>query len=78
MKISEEYAGYLANKAANLEKENKALKSDLEFVKRCLFLALQNQGNRIVLGDSFAAITEPGFAFEENIGGQAILRAVLK
>ena len=73
MRINGEYAERLIRENQRLAKEVKQNRSDLEFLKKCLYMAL-SQRSAIVLGKDFETLKDPEFEFDENISGEAILK----
>ena len=82
MRISNEYAEVLykdnqrlAREIRKRDEEIKRQNEDIEFLKKCLYMALRSN-NAIVLSKDFDEIVSPEFKFEENIGGEPILKAL--
>lgn len=73
MRFSDEYAERLYRENQKLMKEVKQNREDIEFLKKCLYMALR-QRSPIVIGKEFDNLEKPEFEFDENISGEAILR----
>ena len=73
MRINGEYAERLIRENQRLAKEVKQNRADIEFLKKCLYMALSKR-NAIVLGKEFESLENPRFEFDENLSGEALLR----
>lgn len=77
--LIEKYKGENAILRQNQEKlsaENRHLKEDIDFIMKCLYVAVSKSGESISLRKGFEkmCITEDDFDLDENIEGEMIVR----